>query len=112
MHHQHALKYARLELWKSLPQARLPFMGSSSCPPSPLLHSAGQSPLSNCQVERVRLKSSHQVWHSWRRTILAFICFVFSAAFTLALMGFLIMHLRLVGMNQTTIEAYEKRPIK
>ncbi|GAB4813690.1 hypothetical protein N2152v2_000736 [Parachlorella kessleri] len=46
------------------------------------------------------------------RTILAFICFVFSAAFTLALMGFLIMHLRLVSMNLTTIEAYEKRPVK
>ena len=39
-------------------------------------------------------------------------CFVFSAAFSLALLGFLIMHLRLIATNHTTIEAYEKRPIK
>lgn len=44
--------------------------------------------------------------------LLAFIAFVFSAAFALALLGFVIMHLRLIALNQTTIEAYEKRPIR
>lgn len=42
----------------------------------------------------------------------AFLAFVFAAAFTLALLAFLIMHLRLTAINQTTIEAYEKAPIK
>ncbi len=33
-------------------------------------------------------------------------------ACSLALIGFMIMHLRLCALNMTTIEAYEKRPIK
>eukprot|EP00887_Chlorella_sp_A99_P001586 scaffold8.g1586.t1 len=44
--------------------------------------------------------------------LLAFVAEVFSTAFSLALLGFVIMHLRLIALNQTTIEAYEKRPIK
>ena len=43
--------------------------------------------------------------------LVAFLGFVFTAAFMLALAGFLIMHLRLIGWNQTTIEAYEKSPV-
>lgn len=42
----------------------------------------------------------------------SFLAFVFSTAFSLALGGFNIMHLRLVAFNMTTIEAYEKRPIR
>ncbi len=30
----------------------------------------------------------------------------------LALLGFVIMHARLCAVNKTTIEAYEKRPVK
>ncbi|EFN57662.1 hypothetical protein CHLNCDRAFT_142811 [Chlorella variabilis] len=43
--------------------------------------------------------------------ILTFITFVFSVAFSLALMGFVFMHGRLCARNMTTIEAYEKRPV-
>jgi len=38
-----------------------------------------------------------------------FVAFVIDAAFCLSLAGFLIMHLRLVAANCTTIEMYEKR---
>ena len=31
---------------------------------------------------------------------------------SLALIGFMIMHMRLIAANMTTIEAYEKRPVK
>ena len=31
---------------------------------------------------------------------------------SLALIGFIVMHLRLIAVNQTTIEAFEKRPIR
>lgn len=44
--------------------------------------------------------------------ILTFLTFVFALAFSLALLGFVIMHARLCAMNKTTIEAYEKRTIK
>lgn len=44
--------------------------------------------------------------------LLAFTAFVFAAAFSLALLAFLIMHLRLIARNQTTIEAFEKAPVK
>jgi hypothetical protein len=43
--------------------------------------------------------------------ITSFLAFVFTAAFCLALLGFVIMHIRLVFINQSTIEAYEKRPL-
>jgi len=46
-----------------------------------------------------------------RPMIVAFLAFVFTAAFTLALLGFVVMHLRLAAANQTTIEAYEKRVV-
>ncbi|EXC17865.1 putative S-acyltransferase [Morus notabilis] len=38
-----------------------------------------------------------------------FITFILNFAFALSVMGFLIMHLSLVGANTTTIEAYEKK---
>ncbi|KAG6582559.1 putative protein S-acyltransferase 14, partial [Cucurbita argyrosperma subsp. argyrosperma] len=38
-----------------------------------------------------------------------FIAFVLNLAFTLSVMGFLIMHISLVAANTTTIEAYEKK---
>ena len=38
-----------------------------------------------------------------------FVAFVVDAAFCLSLAGFLVMHLRLVAANCTTIEMYEKR---
>jgi hypothetical protein len=41
----------------------------------------------------------------------SFLAFVFTAAFCIALLGFVIMHIRLVLINQSTIEAYEKRPL-
>lgn len=44
--------------------------------------------------------------------ILVFLTFVFAVAFSLALIGFMIMHMRLIAANMTTIEAYEKRPVK
>jgi palmitoyltransferase ZDHHC2/15/20 len=44
--------------------------------------------------------------------IVAFLAFVFCAAFTLALLGFLILHIKLVVTNHTTIEAYEKAKIR
>ena len=44
--------------------------------------------------------------------ILGFIAFVFTAAFTAALIGFLIMHGSLIARNMTTIEAYEKRKVE
>lgn len=44
-------------------------------------------------------------------SIVAFMSFVFTAAFTLALIGFLIMHGNLIRKNMTTIEAYEKETI-
>lgn len=44
--------------------------------------------------------------------ILGFVAFVFTAAFTLALIGFLVMHGGLVARNMTTIEAYEKRKVE
>ena len=48
---------------------------------------------------------------SVRPMITAFLSFVFTAAFALALLGFVVMHLKLVATNQTTIEAYEKASI-
>jgi hypothetical protein len=47
-----------------------------------------------------------------RPMITSFLAFVFTAAFSVALLGFVIMHLRLVFINQSTIEAYEKRPVQ
>jgi hypothetical protein len=44
--------------------------------------------------------------------ILGFVTFVFTAAFTLALIGFLVMHWSLMARNMTTIEAYEKRNVE
>lgn len=44
--------------------------------------------------------------------ILTFLTFVFALAFSLALLGFVVMHGRLCMQNKTTIEAYEKRPIR
>jgi len=44
--------------------------------------------------------------------ILGFISFIFTAAFTLALIGFLVMHCGLMMRNMTTIEAYEKRKVE
>ncbi|PSC75247.1 putative S-acyltransferase 14 [Micractinium conductrix] len=44
--------------------------------------------------------------------ILTFLTFVFALAFSLALLGFVVMHGRLLATNMTTIEAYEKRPVK
>ncbi|KAK6251191.1 Palmitoyltransferase [Theobroma cacao] len=38
-----------------------------------------------------------------------FITFVLNIAFALSILGFLIMHITLVGANTTTIEAYEKK---
>lgn len=46
-----------------------------------------------------------------RLLLLGFISFVFAAAFALALLAFLGMHLRLAAKNQTTIEAFEKAPV-
>ena len=44
-------------------------------------------------------------------SIVSFMSFVCTAAFTLALIGFLIMHGNLIRKNMTTIEAYEKETI-
>ena len=46
------------------------------------------------------------------RSVGAFLAFVFTAAFSLALTGFIIMHWSLIKKNQTTIEAYEKSPLR
>lgn len=45
-------------------------------------------------------------------SIVSFMSFVFTAAFSLALIGFLIMHGNLIRKNMTTIEAYEKETIE
>ena len=42
---------------------------------------------------------------------LVFIAFVVDAAFALSLLGFIIMHARLLVSNCTTIEMYEKRRV-
>jgi len=47
-----------------------------------------------------------------RPMLVSFLGFVFTAAFTLALGGFVIMHALLVLKNQTSIDEYEKEPIK
>lgn len=47
-----------------------------------------------------------------RPLVTSFLAFVFTAAFCVALLGFVIMHSRLVFINQSTIEAYEKRPLQ
>jgi hypothetical protein len=44
--------------------------------------------------------------------VLAFLSFVFCAAFSLALIGFLIMHTRLVVINHSSIEAYEREEMR
>ena len=49
---------------------------------------------------------------SMRPLVTSFLAFVFTAAFSVALAGFLVMHLRLVALNMTTIEAYEKSPVR
>ena len=38
-----------------------------------------------------------------------FLAFVIDAAFALAILGFLIMHGRMIARNMTTIEMYEKQ---
>lgn len=43
------------------------------------------------------------------RPAILFLAFVIDAAFALAIMGFLIMHCRMIARNMTTIEMYEKR---
>lgn len=48
---------------------------------------------------------------SVRPMVVSFVAFVFTAAFALALMGFVVMHLRLAATNHTTIEAYEKQAV-
>jgi hypothetical protein len=42
----------------------------------------------------------------------SFLAFVFTLAFTLALLAFVVMHLRLAATNHSTIEAYEKRTVR
>ena len=46
------------------------------------------------------------------RLVVAFVTFILDAAFSFALAAFAIMHTRLIARNQTTIEAYEKRPVR
>ena len=43
------------------------------------------------------------------RPAVLFLAFVIDAAFALAIVGFLIMHCRMIAKNMTTIEMYEKR---
>lgn len=43
--------------------------------------------------------------------MLVFVAFVLDVAFTLALAGFLAMHIRLIAMNCTTIEMFEKKRV-
>ena len=43
------------------------------------------------------------------RPAILFLAFVLDAAFALAIVGFLIMHCRMIARNLTTIEMYEKR---
>lgn len=43
------------------------------------------------------------------RPAVLFLAFVIDAAFALAIVGFLIMHCRMIARNMTTIEMYEKR---
>eukprot|EP00204_Picochlorum_oklahomense_P002655 CAMPEP_0118802430 /NCGR_PEP_ID=MMETSP1161-20130426/7782_1 /TAXON_ID=249345 /ORGANISM="Picochlorum oklahomensis, Strain CCMP2329" /LENGTH=307 /DNA_ID=CAMNT_0006730649 /DNA_START=202 /DNA_END=1125 /DNA_ORIENTATION=+ len=43
--------------------------------------------------------------------LISFMSFVFTASFSLALIGFIVMHWNLIAKNMTTIEAYEKVPI-
>ena len=45
------------------------------------------------------------------RSVLVFVAFVVDVAFALCLLGFLVMHVRLVAANCTTIEMYEKRRV-
>lgn len=96
-----------------------PLAGCNSCTCSPqmsvTLSALRLSPAPTYSVARTTpgFKPTCSPWvSSCCRTILAFICFVFSAAFSLALLGFLIMHARLILTNHTTIEAYEKRPVR
>ena len=44
-----------------------------------------------------------------RRPALTFVAMVLDAAFALSVLGFLVMHARMVAVNATTIEMYEKR---
>ena len=48
---------------------------------------------------------------SARRPATVFIAFVVDLAFALSLLGFLVMHVRLLAANCTTIEMYEKRRV-
>ena len=43
------------------------------------------------------------------RPAILFLAFVLDAAFALAIIGFLVMHCRMIAKNLTTIEMYEKR---
>lgn len=43
------------------------------------------------------------------RPAVLFLAFVIDAAFALAILGFLIMHGRMIARNMTTIEMYEKQ---
>ena len=43
------------------------------------------------------------------RPAVLFLAFVIDAAFALAIVGFLVMHCRMIAKNLTTIEMYEKR---
>lgn len=43
------------------------------------------------------------------RPAILFLAFVIDAAFALAIVGFLVMHCRMIARNMTTIEMYEKR---
>lgn len=45
------------------------------------------------------------------RAILLFVTFIFDLAFTISLLGFLLLHSRLVFQNKTTIESFEKAPV-
>lgn len=51
---------------------------------------------------------ARQTW-LWCRPAILFLAFVIDAAFALAIVGFLIMHCRMIARNMTTIEMYEKR---
>ena len=61
--------------------------------------------LSTCKMDR---KIDAHPFLICRPAVL-FLAFVIDAAFALAIVGFLVMHCRMIAKNLTTIEMYEKR---
>ena len=59
--------------------------------------------------KKIKKKEKESIASLCCRPAILFLAFVIDAAFALAIVGFLIMHCRMIIRNMTTIEMYEKR---